>query len=43
MEEITPHVHSLHVPLPWFPQPFPPNVHLVVDGEEGATAQFQTF
>ncbi len=36
MEEVTPHVHSLHVPLPWFPQPYPPNVHLVVDGKEGA-------
>ena len=36
MEQITPHVHSLHVQLDWFPQPYPPNVHLVVDGEEGA-------
>ena len=36
MEEITPHVHSLDVQLDWFPQPYPPNVHLVVDGEEGA-------
>ena len=34
--EITPHVHSLHVQLDWFPQPYPPNVHLVVDGQEGA-------
>ena len=34
--EITPHVHSLHVQLDWFPQPYPPNVHLVVDGNEGA-------
>jgi glyoxylase-like metal-dependent hydrolase (beta-lactamase superfamily II) len=34
--EITPHVHSLHVQLDWFPQPYPPNVHLVLDGEEGA-------
>ena len=34
--EITPHVHSLHVQLDWFPQPYPPNVHLVIDGEEGA-------
>ena len=34
--EITPHVHSLDVRLDWFPQPYPPNVHLVVDGEEGA-------
>ena len=36
MEEITPHVYSLDVQLDWFPQPYPPNVHLVVDGEEGA-------
>jgi glyoxylase-like metal-dependent hydrolase (beta-lactamase superfamily II) len=36
MEEITHHVRSLHVPLDWFPQPYPPNVHLVVDGQEGA-------
>ncbi len=36
MEEITPHVHSLDVQLDWFPQPYSPNVHLVVDGEEGA-------
>ena len=36
MEQITPHVHSLHVQLDWFPQPYPPNVHLVVDGGEGA-------
>ena len=34
--EVTPNVHSLHVPLDWFPQPYPPNVHLVVDGDEGA-------
>jgi glyoxylase-like metal-dependent hydrolase (beta-lactamase superfamily II) len=34
--ELTPHVHSLHVQLDWFPQPYPPNVHLVVDGAEGA-------
>ena len=34
--EITPHVHSLHVQLDWFPQPYPPNVHLVIDGDEGA-------
>ena len=33
---ITPHVHSLHVQLDWFPQPYPPNVHLVIDGDEGA-------
>jgi len=36
MDEITPHVRSLPVPLDWFPQPYPPNVHLVVDGAEGA-------
>jgi glyoxylase-like metal-dependent hydrolase (beta-lactamase superfamily II) len=36
MEEVTPHVYSLPVQLDWFPQPFPPNVHLIVDGEEGA-------
>ena len=36
MIEITPHVHSLHVQLDWFPQPYPPNVHLVIDGTEGA-------
>lgn len=36
MEQITPHVHSLPVQLDWFPQPYPPNVHLVVDGGEGA-------
>jgi glyoxylase-like metal-dependent hydrolase (beta-lactamase superfamily II) len=34
--EVTPHVHSLHVQLDWFPQPYPPNVHLVIDGTEGA-------
>ena len=36
MQEITRHVYSLHVPLDWFPQPYPPNVHLVLDGNEGA-------
>lgn len=36
MDEVTPHVRSLHVQLDWFPQPYPPNVHLVVDGAEGA-------
>ncbi|MGB2693941.1 MAG: MBL fold metallo-hydrolase [Dehalococcoidia bacterium] len=34
--EITPHVHSLDVKIDWFPQPYPPNVHLIVDGAEGA-------
>lgn len=36
MDQITPHVRSLHVQLDWFPQPYPPNVHLVIDGAEGA-------
>jgi glyoxylase-like metal-dependent hydrolase (beta-lactamase superfamily II) len=36
MDEVTPHVRSLHVPLAWFPQPYPPNVHLIIDGDEGA-------
>jgi glyoxylase-like metal-dependent hydrolase (beta-lactamase superfamily II) len=35
MDDVAPHVRSLHVPLDWFPQPYPPNVHLVVDGTEG--------
>jgi len=35
-EDITPHVRSLHVPLSWFPQPYPPNVFLVRDGAEAA-------
>ena len=35
-QEVTPNVHSLHVKLDWFPQPYPPNVHLIVDGKEGA-------
>ena len=34
--EIVPHVHSLDVKIDWFPQPYPPNVHLVIDGDEGA-------
>jgi len=34
--EITPHVTSLHVDLSWFPQPYPPNVFLVRDGDEAA-------
>lgn len=34
--QITPHVHSLDVKIDWFPQPYPPNVHLIVDGAEGA-------
>jgi len=36
MEEVTPHVYSLDVKIDWFPQPFPPNVHLIMDGGEGA-------
>jgi glyoxylase-like metal-dependent hydrolase (beta-lactamase superfamily II) len=36
MDEVTPHVYSLYVKLDWFPQPYPPNVHLIVDGDEGA-------
>jgi len=36
MEEVTPHVYSLDVKIDWFPQPFPPNVHLIMDGDEGA-------
>ncbi|HXK32553.1 MAG TPA: MBL fold metallo-hydrolase [Dehalococcoidia bacterium] len=36
MQEISPHVRSLHVDLKWFPQPYPPNVFLVRDGNEGA-------
>ncbi len=35
-EQISPHVTSLHVPLAWFPQPYPPNVFLVADGGEAA-------
>ena len=36
MQEITPHVTSLHVDLKWFPQPYPPNVFLVRDGNVAA-------
>jgi glyoxylase-like metal-dependent hydrolase (beta-lactamase superfamily II) len=35
-DEITPHITSLHVPLSWFPQPYPPNVFLVHDGTDAA-------
>jgi glyoxylase-like metal-dependent hydrolase (beta-lactamase superfamily II) len=35
-ERISPHVHSMHVKIDWFPQPYPPNVFLIVDGNEGA-------
>lgn len=34
--ELTPHVSELHVDLKWFPQPYPPNVYLVRDGDEAA-------
>jgi len=34
--ELTPHVTSLHVDLSWFPQPYPPNVWLIRDGDEAA-------
>jgi glyoxylase-like metal-dependent hydrolase (beta-lactamase superfamily II) len=34
--EVAPNVHSLHVDLDWFPQPYPPNVHLIVSEGEGA-------
>jgi glyoxylase-like metal-dependent hydrolase (beta-lactamase superfamily II) len=36
MQEITPHVTSLHVDLKWFPQPYPPNVFLIKEGGEAA-------
>src|SRR4029078_13361788 len=36
MQEITPHVTSLHVDLKWFPQPYPPNVFLISEGGAGA-------
>jgi hydroxyacylglutathione hydrolase len=36
MEQVTPNVHSLDVKLDWFPQPYPPNVHLIVDDGEAA-------
>ena len=36
MEEVTPHVYSLDVKIDWFPQPFPPNVHLIMNSGEGA-------
>jgi glyoxylase-like metal-dependent hydrolase (beta-lactamase superfamily II) len=35
-EQISPHVTSLHVDLKWFPQPYPPNVFLIRDGNEAA-------
>ncbi len=34
--EISPHVTNLHVDLSWFPQPYPPNVYLIRDGDEAA-------
>jgi glyoxylase-like metal-dependent hydrolase (beta-lactamase superfamily II) len=36
MQEITPHVTSLHVDLKWFPQPYPPNVFLIKEGSDAA-------
>ena len=36
MEDVSPHVRSLYVKNEWFPQPYPPNVHLIIDGDEGA-------
>lgn len=36
MQEITPHVTSLHVDLKWFPQAYPPNVFLIKEGGVGA-------
>jgi glyoxylase-like metal-dependent hydrolase (beta-lactamase superfamily II) len=35
-DEISPHVTSLHVDLSWFPQPYPPNVFLIRNGDETA-------
>jgi glyoxylase-like metal-dependent hydrolase (beta-lactamase superfamily II) len=34
--ELTPHVTSLHVDISWFPQPYPPNVFLIQNGDEAA-------
>ena len=34
--DVTPHITSLHVELKWFPQPYPPNVFLIRDGNEAA-------
>jgi glyoxylase-like metal-dependent hydrolase (beta-lactamase superfamily II) len=36
LEQVSPHVYSLHVKIDWFPQPYPPNVFLIVDGSEAA-------
>lgn len=35
-DAFSPHVTGLHVDLSWFPQPYPPNVFLVRDGDEAA-------
>jgi glyoxylase-like metal-dependent hydrolase (beta-lactamase superfamily II) len=35
-EEVSAHITSLHVPLSWFPQPYPPNVFLIRDGGHAA-------
>lgn len=36
MDQISPTTTSLHVDLKWFPQPYPPNVFLVRDGDHAA-------
>ena len=36
MQQISPTTTSLHVDLKWFPQPYPPNVFLVRDGNVAA-------
>jgi glyoxylase-like metal-dependent hydrolase (beta-lactamase superfamily II) len=36
LNEISPTTTSLHVDLKWFPQPYPPNVFLVRDGNDAA-------
>ena len=36
MQQISPTTTSLHVDLKWFPQPYPPNVFLVRDGNDAA-------
>ena len=35
-QEVSAHITSLQVPLSWFPQPYPPNVFLVRDGNRAA-------
>jgi len=34
--QITSRIHDIPVALSWFPQPYPPNVHLVLDSGEAA-------